>query len=416
MIGVSGSALSLGPYELGTEMHEIVDTDLFKIFLNDDEMSKSSPDSSQSGSESGFDSPPLTPTSPFSSFATKQKVDAFECQPPTTIFWNNIKEEPKDCESPISNNIDESSEFSDGSAEVEVDFQKAPFALSRDDLLKLSSKSLETYAQNLAATRPLTEEEERQLKRQRRLIKNRESAQLSRQRKRMFIEELESQVSGLQADNRDLVKQVASLTSENQALKDELRNLQALIKQPGMGTTTAPPNQSVSPTPALIKVEQDYHLNLAQSMKPVESIKQNDACTSTLQYIRSHPDELKKLVGKDKKKCGQGKKRKKGETEETDVDPLSYIICTDAHEIPAAKRTTNKAENSLLKPSMVSFLLPSSSVSQLFQTLSSPATTTLTPQGPQNVPSSLIELSCQILETKAHPLSCVAAQNERVAK
>jgi len=305
--------------------------------------------------------------------------------------------------------MDESSEFSDGSAEV--DFQKAPFALSRDDLLKLSSKSLETYAQNLAATRPLTEEEERQLKRQRRLIKNRESAQLSRQRKRMFIEELESQVSGLQADNRDLVKQVASLTSENQALKDELMNLQALIKQQGMGTTT---NQSAPPTPSLIKMEQDGHLNLATQSMPVESMKQNDACTSTLQYIRSHPDELKKLVGKEKKKGGQGKKRKKGEKEETDVDPLSYILCTDAHEIPVTKRTANKSEDSLLKPSMVSFLLPSSSVNQLFQTLNSPATTSLSP-GPQIVPSSLIELSCQILETKAHPL-CSVTQNERVAK
>jgi regulator of replication initiation timing len=414
MIGVTGSStLSLGPCELGTEMHEIVDTDLFKIFLNDDEMSKSSPDSCQSGSESGFDSPPLTPTSPFSSFATKQKVDAFECQPPTTIFWNNIKEEPKDCESPFAHNMDESSEFSDGSIEAELDFQKAPFALSRDDLLKLSSKSLETYAQNLAATRPLTEEEERQLKRQRRLIKNRESAQLSRQRKRMFIEELESQVSGLQADNRDLVKQVASLTSENQTLKDELKNLQALIKQPGMGTALPP--QSLLPTPTVVKVEQDCHLNLVQNMKPGESPSQNDICTSTLQYIRAHPDELKKLVGKEKKKGGQGKKRKKGETEETDVDPLSYIICTDAHEIPATKRTANKSENSTLKPSMVSFLLPSSSVNQLFQTLSSPPLTTLTP-GPQNVPSSLIELSCQILETKAHPLNSIASQNERVAK
>jgi len=398
MIGVSGSALSLGPYELGTEMHEIVDTDLFKIFLNDDEMSKSSPDSSQSGSESGFDSPPLTPTSPFSSFATKQqKVDDFECQPPS-VFWS-VKEEPKDCESPFPTQMDDGSENSDGSADV--DFQKAPFALSRDDLLKLSSKSLETYAQNLAATRPLTEEEERQLKRQRRLIKNRESAQLSRQRKRMFIEELESQVSGLQADNRDLVKQVTSLTSENQALKDELMSLQALIKQPGTGATTD------LPTTSPIKVEQDCNLKvIAQTTKPSESgiLKENDACTSTLQYIRSHPDELKKFVGKEKKKCGQSKKRKKGESEETSVDPLSYILCADAHEIPAKRTTT-----SIVKPSTVSFLLPSSSVNQLFQSLNSPATPTLS-SGPQNhASSSLIELSCQILETKAHPLGSISA-------
>jgi len=93
-----------------------------------------------------------------------------------------------------------------------------PLNLSRDELLKLSSKSLENFATNLASNRSLSNDEERQLKRQRRLIKNRESAQLSRLRKKIYIEELEKKVSLLTADNDNLTKQVLSIAGEKRKL------------------------------------------------------------------------------------------------------------------------------------------------------------------------------------------------------
>eukprot|EP01095_Lingulamoeba_sp_RSL-Kostka_P010821 TRINITY_DN3981_c0_g1_i2.p1 TRINITY_DN3981_c0_g1~~TRINITY_DN3981_c0_g1_i2.p1 ORF type:complete len:264 (+),score=71.39 TRINITY_DN3981_c0_g1_i2:162-953(+) len=78
--------------------------------------------------------------------------------------------------------------------------------LTREDLLKMSSSSLDKIANTIAQQRPLSAEEERQLKRQRRLIKNRESAQLSRQRKKKYIEDLETKVTQLSREKRNTLK------------------------------------------------------------------------------------------------------------------------------------------------------------------------------------------------------------------
>jgi len=56
--------------------------------------------------------------------------------------------------------------------------------LSRDELLSFTSKQFEDYVQKLEHGKSLSGEEKKELKRQRRLIKNRESAQASRQRKK----------------------------------------------------------------------------------------------------------------------------------------------------------------------------------------------------------------------------------------
>ncbi len=57
-----------------------------------------------------------------------------------------------------------------------------------------------------------------------RLIKNRESAQKSRLRKKMYIEDLENKVKAVNAQNEQLVQ-------ENNALKEEVNYLTRLIKK-----------------------------------------------------------------------------------------------------------------------------------------------------------------------------------------
>jgi uncharacterized protein YlxW (UPF0749 family) len=91
--------------------------------------------------------------------------------------------------------------------------------LTRDQLLKFSSKDLDNFARSVASHRPLTSTEEKELKRQRRLIKNRESAQASRERKRVFVDDLQEKIDELEAKLSQRDEEIHILTQENMSLK-----------------------------------------------------------------------------------------------------------------------------------------------------------------------------------------------------
>lgn len=103
--------------------------------------------------------------------------------------------------------------------------------LDGKSLLQLSSRAFEEYVRRKTSLRDLTSEEKKDVKRQRRLIKNRESAQASRLRKKNYIEKLEAKVASLQQSNSQLRTQVASLTTDKESLRQEVANLQGLIKK-----------------------------------------------------------------------------------------------------------------------------------------------------------------------------------------
>jgi hypothetical protein len=101
---------------------------------------------------------------------------------------------------------------------------------TREELLKFTSEDLERFEKQITATRPLTPEEKKELKRQRRLIKNRESAQLSRRRKKERIDELEEAVTKLAHVHGRLDTQLKSLQHENTILKAEVAQLMSVIR------------------------------------------------------------------------------------------------------------------------------------------------------------------------------------------
>jgi hypothetical protein len=103
-------------------------------------------------------------------------------------------------------------------------------SISREDLLKFSSEDLEAYVKALSATRPLTTAENKEIKRQRRLIKNRESAQQSRKRKKDKVGDLEQQVSELEAINGERMAKLDEMEAENVILKAEVSQLVSVIK------------------------------------------------------------------------------------------------------------------------------------------------------------------------------------------
>eukprot|EP01125_Pyxidicula_operculata_P020143 TRINITY_DN738_c0_g1_i3.p1 TRINITY_DN738_c0_g1~~TRINITY_DN738_c0_g1_i3.p1 ORF type:complete len:450 (-),score=116.71 TRINITY_DN738_c0_g1_i3:634-1983(-) len=119
--------------------------------------------------------------------------------------------------------------------------------LSREDLLTYNSDQFENYVRELMETRDLTQKEQNELKRQRRLIKNRESAQASRQRKKGHMEELEKKVQELSDENARLKEHIATLQAENTTLKSEISFFQTVVNKAGVGNLV-PRSSSTSNT------------------------------------------------------------------------------------------------------------------------------------------------------------------------
>jgi len=107
----------------------------------------------------------------------------------------------------------------------ERDMDVSSVSLSREQLLKLSSEQLTQYFKDLAKTRKFTSAEEKEIRRQRRLVKNRESAQNSRLKKKTLLEELERKVEILEEDKRKMTSEILKLRAENKMLLDEVKTL-----------------------------------------------------------------------------------------------------------------------------------------------------------------------------------------------
>uniref|UniRef100_A0A8C2T1S2 cAMP responsive element binding protein 3 n=2 Tax=Coturnix japonica TaxID=93934 RepID=A0A8C2T1S2_COTJA len=117
-------------------------------------------------------------------------------------------------------------------APVQSDFPELVLTEEERQLLEKDGVSLPTCL-------PLTKAEERLLKKVRRKIRNKQSAQDSRRRKKIYVDGLESRVAACTAQNHELQKKVQLLQKQNMSLLEQLRKLQALVRQSTTKTTTA---------------------------------------------------------------------------------------------------------------------------------------------------------------------------------
>ncbi|XP_024618728.1 cyclic AMP-responsive element-binding protein 3 [Neophocaena asiaeorientalis asiaeorientalis] len=114
---------------------------------------------------------------------------------------------------------------------VEEPAEQEPQEIARLILTEEEKRLLEKEGLTLPGTLPLTKMEEQVLKRVRRKIRNKKSAQESRRKKKVYVGRLESRVLKYTAQNLELQNKVQLLEEENLSLLDQLRKLQAMMIQ-----------------------------------------------------------------------------------------------------------------------------------------------------------------------------------------
>ncbi|XP_059199854.1 cyclic AMP-responsive element-binding protein 3-like protein 3-B isoform X2 [Centropristis striata] len=90
---------------------------------------------------------------------------------------------------------------------------------------------------NLSSKLPLSKFEERVLKKIRRKIRNKRSAQESRKKKREYVDSLEGRMSACSAHNLTLQRKIQQLEDTNNDLLEQLSRLQALVPNSSSKTT-----------------------------------------------------------------------------------------------------------------------------------------------------------------------------------
>lgn len=114
------------------------------------------------------------------------------------------------------------------------------------------SSEAETHSVKLSPTHATTGNKAQRapVKKQNRLIRNRESAQASRERQKHYVETLETQVDDLSSQNSHLFGQVKNLEQENELLKKRLELLEAkILSSPSTTASLLPPNAMLFSAP-----------------------------------------------------------------------------------------------------------------------------------------------------------------------
>jgi hypothetical protein len=106
----------------------------------------------------------------------------------------------------------------------------------------------EIEARAKAEGRPLTSEEEREVKRLRRLMKNREAAHQSRMRKKAYVEQLEQRVQQLAEENLRVHDQLRLARAEVETLKAQIGMPAQFHAATSTGTPRAGMSKSFVPT------------------------------------------------------------------------------------------------------------------------------------------------------------------------
>ncbi|NXO28905.1 CREB3 protein, partial [Cisticola juncidis] len=142
---------------------------------------------------------------------------------------------------------------------------------------------LEKEGVTLPTCLPLTKAEERVLRKVRRKIRNKQAAQDSRRRRKIYVDGLENRVAACTAENHELEKKVQQLQKQNMSLLKQLQKLQALVRRSAPKTTRRK-------TCTMIVVL-SFCLVLSPSIRSPGSVKPQRELKVLSRQIREFPNE-----------------------------------------------------------------------------------------------------------------------------
>ncbi|NXI08220.1 CR3L3 protein, partial [Irena cyanogastra] len=152
-----------------------------------------------------------------------------------TIELGTNKALEQSTNSPITVAVEDESQLEPG-AIVQV-LTAMPSDFSELVLTEEEKQLLEKEGVTLPTCLPLTKAEERVLRKVRRKIRNKQAAQDSRRRRKIYVNGLENRVAACTAENHELEKKVQQLQKQNTSLLRQLQKLQALVRQSTPKTT-----------------------------------------------------------------------------------------------------------------------------------------------------------------------------------
>jgi len=166
-----------------------------------------------------------------------------------------------------------------------------PISLSDEERRLLSKEGIE-----LPTHYPLTKHEERELKRIRRKIRNKISAQDSRKRKRVYMDGLEDRVKQCSDENLALQKRIRLLETENKSLVSQLKRLQTILtdntnSQIANGSSSGTTNggskdNAAQPATCLLVLMLSFALFLLPNLRP-DGSKSLDNGTASKQMAQT---------------------------------------------------------------------------------------------------------------------------------